>query len=1114
MACARCPTSCFDDEVAGRRDGSSISQFADGKHTAVLLKGIPENVHEEYIEMFFENKKNFTDVKVYSVCIDRDDRTAIVKFKDKQAANAVLEKECIIMKRARVHIESYHPEQQTQDVTQSEDNRELPRVVLKDLPDDVDQDDIKMLLCSKKRARNIEVVEIDYNKVDSLAVVTLGNQESLETLLAKSPLTIFGESIHVVLQPLEQPKIRVSRLPENVDYEDVELFFENGRRFGDIKPLDIEFTEGDHSAILTYDTKTSVTFVVNRGPFKMRGKQLMLRKLPIDKTVGSDKIITGNEIDTSPTQLLVEDIPNDVDKEIIEMFFESKTLKSCEVIDIDFDEKDRNAVVRFAKPEDAQVVLESRPLCLRNQKLSIQIYIPKPLDTIMIKGPPDVVSENSLDMLELYFDNENRSGGCGIVENKTTFDSENNIAFVTYKDERARNTQKKPTKTIRVHGMKKIRTRESVNWYFESKKMAGGGDIETTYTDEEDDDTVYITFNEESAAKAVADREHHTVNGVDLTVSLYSPSVQTTPSYRNKILIKGLNAKITESLLGLFLEAKANYTLVDGSLTYHAVRNDVALVTTEQDIGVDSVLSKEQMLDGNKVEVKRYIQCIARAEGDSVKRRFRFSESFTISVSKSKTKFLKNSHMAKTALREQMNMCNASLTWSEETPSVELSCSLTTEVRDCILLASNWKECAEQNFNDFIDKISEQDMPVMLELWEKVTPKLSEVSLEQPEAAAVYLSKEAGKITVVGMKHVADPLIKSIGAIIDLASDEFAKEKMWTRETVTSLHQIQTRMLLADKFPTKMEETFPDVKVKINQGKNEIIIEGICQDVNTVLLKMYEQKEKFCSVEFQFQKQVLCLYDISNKTVKEYIVKKMKNNRIVAVWENTGSKLIVMTANKDTLDTAAKVVRESVLSKTIPLSEANMSVLQTDIWEEKHRELNSKYRDKICLDTTYLGKLVFGTTDDIAYEVEIAIQSFLRTHSILKETIQVPRNVYKLMKRYHEKQVRIFSKDDAHAFEIFGTKDGMEQAKTQVEVFLRKVNKMKHEVRKPGLGDYLQTKKGSEITRSVESAFPCVISMNEDSDGNHDMGSENICVIASCTGYENRRMFVTVGDMS
>ncbi|WAR21766.1 hypothetical protein MAR_015740, partial [Mya arenaria] len=90
----------------------------------------------------------------------------------------------------------------------------------------------------------------------------------------------------------------------------------------------------------------------------------------------------------------------------------------------------------YRRVKDAQMVLESRPLCLRNQELSVQIYVPKPLDTIVIKGPPDVVNASSLDILELYFDNENRSGGCGIVENKTTFDSENNIAFVTFKDER------------------------------------------------------------------------------------------------------------------------------------------------------------------------------------------------------------------------------------------------------------------------------------------------------------------------------------------------------------------------------------------------------------------------------------------------------------------------------------------------------------------------------------------------------------------------------------------------------------------------------------------------------------------------------------------------------
>ncbi|WAR21739.1 hypothetical protein MAR_015713, partial [Mya arenaria] len=168
-----------------------------------------------------------------------------------------------------------------------------------------------------------------------------------------------------------------------------------------------------------------------------------------------------------------------------------------------------------------------------------------------------------------------------------------------------RYTQRKPSKTVRVRGMNKIRTRESVNSYFESKKRAGGGDIESRYTDEEDDDTVYITFNEENAAKAVADREHHTVDGVDLTVSLYSPYVQTTPSYTNKVLIKGLNAKTTETLLGLYLEAKANYTLVDGSLTYHAVRDDVALVTTEQDIDFKTLerVCREKPLEGSNLDV-------------------------------------------------------------------------------------------------------------------------------------------------------------------------------------------------------------------------------------------------------------------------------------------------------------------------------------------------------------------------------------------------------------------------------------------------------------------------------------------------------------------------------
>jgi hypothetical protein len=40
------------------------------------------------------------------------------------------------------------------------------------------------------------------------------------------------------------------------------------------------------------------------------------------------------------------------------------------------------------------------------------------------------------------------------------------------------------------------------------------------------------------------------------------------------------------------------------------------------------------------------------------------------------------------------------------------------------------------------------------------------------------------------------------------------------------LKNIETRMLLADKFSTEIEKLFPDLKIKISQNKNEILFEG------------------------------------------------------------------------------------------------------------------------------------------------------------------------------------------------------------------------------------------------------------------------------------------------
>ncbi|KAH3870596.1 hypothetical protein DPMN_033784, partial [Dreissena polymorpha] len=85
-----------------------------------------------------------------------------------------------------------------------------------------------------------------------------------------------------------------------------------------------------------------------------------------------------------------------------------------------------------------------------------------------------------------------------------------------------------------------------------------------------------------TVAQAVAKRQHK-LDGQELVVSLYTPPVPP-PSYPNKLLIKGLNPKITFDVLDLYLEARMGITLVEGSMTYHAEQNEVVLVTVNGDI--------------------------------------------------------------------------------------------------------------------------------------------------------------------------------------------------------------------------------------------------------------------------------------------------------------------------------------------------------------------------------------------------------------------------------------------------------------------------------------------------------------------------------------------------
>ena len=77
--------------------------------------------------------------------------------------------------------------------------------------------------------------------------------------------------------------------------------------------------------------------------------------------------------------------------------------------------------------------MEKRPIEIKSQPVDIKVYVPPPEDTIKVQGPPEIVNEDNVDALEMYFESKRKSSGDEI---KTiVFKAEESAVFVTFKDE-------------------------------------------------------------------------------------------------------------------------------------------------------------------------------------------------------------------------------------------------------------------------------------------------------------------------------------------------------------------------------------------------------------------------------------------------------------------------------------------------------------------------------------------------------------------------------------------------------------------------------------------------------------------------------------------------------
>ncbi|XP_053407776.1 protein mono-ADP-ribosyltransferase PARP14-like isoform X2 [Mercenaria mercenaria] len=684
-----------------------------------------------------------------------------------------------------------------------------------------------------------------------------------------------------------------------------------------------------------------------------------------------------------------------------------------------------------------------------------------------------------------------------------------------------------------IKGLKPTTTQDCLFNFIEAKT---GSIPQTMDHHAEQDGVVMVTFTESPDFQELEKVfEKNRLEGASL--KLYTVPIS------NCITVANLASEVTKHTVVYYFE---NTEKSGGGQVEEVVMNDdqTCLVYFADFKLIDTILEKKHKLCGKHLNVKRYHDCLGRPEGEIAERMLRIPEDLVLKdVDPKKIKFMKHSNQNRSALEIQLDTFYTKIYWPDETGHVVLTCTLTRKVKDCFRLVKQWKETAEQNFRVFMKNIFVNKVPVLQDIWSKVMEELKTVTIDNPEAVAIFVDKNEGIITLVGNKRVTESLSKKIVFVRKKVMAEIEMEREKIKEVFTSLKLIETKMLLADKFPAEMENLFPDLKVIINQNKNEIVFEGPLGQVRDAKLKMYEMKSRFASASIDKISDLAAGLFLLKQT-NDHIVKKLKAYHLTAVWDIIDGGLVVYSTSVEQIQDCLSVIRGSVIENTIALKNASKTLVNSEGWHTKVDELHAHHTGKSYIKVSEdARKVQICATDDISNEIVDSLKKFLRLTTVTEVKVTCTKNVCRLIERHHKSELQNIAKVLQHShiqivsvpgyggFEVHGTEDGIQKARSDLLALLKRVQQREYILSKPGLADHMQTPKGKDNLNTIESTLACVVSVKGDdydeeilddpydtipahSEVNENIGIKGLKIIGYCKAYDCRNIYTAEGDMT
>ncbi|XP_055874100.1 protein mono-ADP-ribosyltransferase PARP14-like isoform X3 [Biomphalaria glabrata] len=530
------------------REVEFIPRSLPKKTNKLLVRGIPDSVTKDHLNIFFKNKKRLGGGPVEEIVFLEDKTSAVIIFKENEAVDLVMSRgETVIFSSSPLNVSPFYDE--------TDDSCEAKTEI------------IEMPLSSGIKSESNNSAEI----VSS------------------------GDKLKPSNSSMKTNKLKVSGIPEQISKDQLSLLFKNKRGQGGGPVEAINLTEDGTSAVVIFKESEAVDLVMSRGSTVTISK-VSLEVSPLydetdDSTCtnsemseiklssktnskskhSSENVSSGDKLKPSSSskktnKLKVTGLPDEVTKDQLHIFFKNKRGQGGGQIEAIHIPKDgTNAIVIFKKTEAVDLIMSrGNTVTYFNTTLTVKPYY-KEITTETPEAQDNITEDSEMHMSIKQKKRKPKVENRKMSTNMVTSDSEGSCTLTEKEKEKPlsfKKMEKEKTKTLETPPSKKndkdkqedttefalhnttvkiklhsIDTcKDTYIYYLEDESLNIGPFHEESLMLDGLHNIIYVTFHTQKDAKSFCQKKHPP----DLEISKVEMATEEDfKTYPNYIFLKG-----------------------------------------------------------------------------------------------------------------------------------------------------------------------------------------------------------------------------------------------------------------------------------------------------------------------------------------------------------------------------------------------------------------------------------------------------------------------------------------------------------------------------------------------------------------------------------------------